>query len=71
MTGARMAVILGALAVTVAAARGGGRAAGGDELVAGEASAYYAAWSLYRSLAVWAGKRAMVAEIKYWEAVQP
>ncbi|MFV6033168.1 hypothetical protein [Streptomyces sp. NPDC056264] len=33
-----------------------------------EAARWYGAMSLYRSLAVWAGKRAMCAEIQYWKA---
>lgn len=36
--------------------------------VPAEAAGWYGAMSLYRSLAVWAGKRAMSAEINYWKA---
>lgn len=33
-----------------------------------EAARWYGAMSLYRSIAMWAGKRAMCAEIQYWKA---
>lgn len=33
------------------------------------AAGWYGAMELYRSLAVWAGKRAMLAEMHYWRAV--
>ncbi|MGW2795187.1 hypothetical protein ACWC9H_35420 [Streptomyces sp. NPDC001251] len=33
-----------------------------------EAARWYGAMSLYRALAVWAGKRAMSAELNYWKA---
>jgi hypothetical protein len=35
-----------------------------------EAVRWYGAMELYRSLALWAGKRAMSAEIEYWKAAQ-
>ena len=35
-----------------------------------DAVGWYGAMSLYRSLAMWAGKRAMSAELNYWKAVQ-
>lgn len=34
-----------------------------------EAVGWYGAMELYRSLALWAGKRAMSAELNYWKAV--
>lgn len=33
------------------------------------AAGWHGAWELYRNVAMWAGKRAMQAELKYWEAV--
>ena len=40
-----------------------------SDTIGGEAVAYYGAWSLYRNLAVFFGKRAMIAELNYWRAV--
>lgn len=34
-----------------------------------QAAGWHGAMELYRRLATWAGKRAMQAEMKYWEAV--
>lgn len=33
------------------------------------AAGWHGAMELYRNVAMWAGKRAMQAELKYWEAV--
>lgn len=33
------------------------------------AAGWHGAMEVYRNLAVWAGKRALQAEMKYWEAV--
>lgn len=33
------------------------------------AAGWHGAMELYRSVAMWAGKRSMQAELKYWEAV--
>lgn len=70
MRGPRLVTIvaLAALVVTAAAARGV-QEDSGQELVPGDAAAYYGAWALYRNLAVWFGKRAMAAELRYREAI--
>lgn len=34
-----------------------------------EAAGWYGAMSLYRKVALWAGRRAMDAELHYWKAV--
>jgi hypothetical protein len=34
-----------------------------------EAAGWYGAMELYRNLALWAGKRALQAEMRYWKAV--
>lgn len=62
-------VIMTAAVLLVAAgvARAAGKEAAGD--VSTEAAGWYGATSLYRSVALWAGKRALLAEAKYWEAV--
>lgn len=64
-TGA-VVVAVGALAV-VAAVSVAGRREGDD--VPPEAAGWYGAMELYRSVALWAGKRAMSAEMNYWKAV--
>lgn len=56
-----------ALVLVVATVSGGKREAGGD--VPPEAAGWYGAMSMYRALALWAGKRAMSAELNYWKAV--
>lgn len=37
--------------------------------VPADAVAYHGAWQLYRTLAVFFGKKALVAEAHYWEVV--
>lgn len=62
-------VIMGAACLLVVAGtvRAAGKQAAGD--VSTEAAGWYGATSLYRAVATWAGKRALLAEAKYWEAV--
>ncbi|MER7953071.1 hypothetical protein ABTY59_37400 [Streptomyces sp. NPDC096079] len=57
------------LLVVAGTCRAVSRQAAGD--VPAEAAGWYGAMSLYRTVAVWAGKRAMLAEVHYWEAVTP
>ncbi len=42
---------------------------GQDPSVPPVAAGWHGAMELYRSLALWAGKRAMLAELHYWRAV--
>lgn len=56
------------VAVCVAAAVSARRKAPPGALPA-DAVAYHGAWQLYRNLAVYFGKRALVAEARYWEVV--
>jgi hypothetical protein len=62
-------LVLGAAAVLVLAYV----ATRGDEesavTVPAGAAGWHGAMSLYRNLALWAGKRAMEAEMHYWKAV--
>ena len=58
-----------ALVAVAAVAASGRREAGGD--IPPEAAGWYGAMSLYRAVAMWAGKRAMLAEVHYWKAVAP
>ncbi|MFF8495215.1 hypothetical protein ACF06O_30820 [Streptomyces albidoflavus] len=58
----------GALAVVALAAVAGPRRDGPAE-VPPEAAGWWGAMELYRTLALWAGKRAMSAELNYWKAV--
>jgi hypothetical protein len=62
------AVAVGAAALVVVAyvALSGRRDA---EDLPPEAVGWYGAMELYRSVAMWAGKRAMSAEMNYWKAV--
>ena len=55
------------LLIVTGTVRAAGRQAAGD--VSTEAAGWYGATSLYRAVAMWAGKRALLAEAKYWEAV--
>lgn len=60
------AVFLGAAVASVIGAR---RVAGASSVPA-EAVAFHGAAELYRSLALFFGKRALAAESRYWEAVR-
>ena len=55
------------LLVVAGSVRSATREAAGD--VPPEAAGWYGAMSLYRAIALWSGKRAMSAEVKYWKAV--
>jgi opacity protein-like surface antigen len=54
--------------VVVAAAAAGRRKA--DPEIPPEVAGWYGAMELYRALALWAGKRAMAAEVNYWKAAR-
>jgi hypothetical protein len=67
-TGSRLVLSVGALFVVgYLAARSTADTDRGD--VPAEAAGWYGAMSLYRSLAMWAGKRAIQAELQYWKTV--
>jgi len=65
----RIVIMTAAVALTlaVASARAAERRDAGQ--VPADAAGWYGAASLYRAVALWAGKRALLAESKYWEAV--
>lgn len=65
-TGA-LVVAAGALVVVAYVGLSGRRE---SEDIPPEAVGWYGAMELYRSLALWAGKRAMSAEVNYWKAVR-
>lgn len=54
----------------LATAYGARRAAGAGAQVPAAAVGYHGAWELYRNLALYFGKRALVAEARYWEVVK-
>lgn len=57
-------------AAAVASAYGARRTAG-TRTVSAEAVAFHGAAELYRNLALHFGKRALICEARYWEAVKP
>lgn len=63
-----LVVTVGALVVAVVVTSRSGRTE--PEHVPPEAVGWYGAMELYRTLALWAGKRAMSAELNYWKAVR-
>lgn len=65
---AGLALGVGAVAVVAYLSLSGRRVEADD--VPAEAVGWYGAMSLYRNVALWAGKRAMSAEMNYWKAVQ-
>lgn len=65
-TGA-VVVAAAALVVVVYSATSGRRESETD--IPTQAVGWHGAMSLYRNLALWAGKRAMSAELNYWKAV--
>lgn len=67
-TGAAV-VAVAALAVVAYSALSGRREQEASA-VPPEAVGWYGAMELYRNLALWAGKRAMAAELNYWKAVR-
>lgn len=67
---ARSGVALVAVAGLVAVAYIATREAPEGTDVPAQAAGWHGAMELYRNLALWAGKRAMVAEMNYWKAVQ-
>ncbi|MYR11931.1 hypothetical protein GTY62_15225 [Streptomyces sp. SID724] len=64
-TPARVVAVAALVAVAVAATSGRRE----PEHVPPEAVGWYGAMELYRTVAMWAGKRAMSAELNYWKAV--
>jgi hypothetical protein len=54
---------------TLCAAVSAQRAAKGVGTARPEAAAFYGAMQLYRNLAIYFGKRALLAEAAYWRAV--
>lgn len=63
-----LAVVCGVAAL--ATAYGARRAAGANATVPAEAVAWHGATELYRNLALYFGKRALVCEARYWEVVK-
>lgn len=59
-------ILAGAVVTLAVSAR---RAAGSGADAPAAAVGYHGAWQLYRNLAVYFGKRALVAEARYWEVV--
>lgn len=66
----RDAVTAGILVLAIATALSARKAAAGVGTASPDAIAYHGAMQLYRNLAVFFGKRALLAEIAYWKAVQ-
>lgn len=60
-------VCLGACVATAVSAK---RAAGAPGGVPPAAVGYHGAWELYRTLAVFFGKRALASEARYWEVIR-
>lgn len=70
MTRKRTVIIIAASFLVVAGTMrvaNKGREAAGD--VPPQAAGWYGAMSLYRTVALWAGRRALTAENEYWKAV--
>lgn len=63
-----LVVAVAALAVAAYAAVASRREAESG-VVPPQAVGWYGAMELYRNVALWAGKRAMDAEVNYWKAV--
>lgn len=66
-TGA-LVVAVAALAVVAYTATSGRRETEAGDIPA-QAVGWYGAWEMYRTVALWAGRRAMEAELNYWKAV--
>lgn len=64
--GPAVALSVAALVVVACVAAAGHREEPED--VPPEAAAWHGAMSLYRTIAVWAGHRALSAEMNYWKA---
>lgn len=62
-------VLVAVAGLAVAAVVGARRAAPAAAQVPAEAAAFHGAWHLYRNLAIYFGKRALVAEARYWEVI--
>lgn len=68
-TAVTLVAVAAAVVVAAAAATRCGRREV-DPDVPSEAVGWYGAMSLYRTVALWAGKRALSAELNYWKAVR-
>jgi hypothetical protein len=68
-SGRRGALVVATVALVVVAAAAVTRR-DQDPDVPPDALGWHGAMELYRSLAMWAGKKAMAAEINYWKAAQ-